>query len=83
MESIKLPSKYQVGDEITLYIPGEQLRIKDELSDPEDVVMEGIVIGVHFTRSRILYDILDNYNEVFKDMDSTLCIEPSKDFAKA
>lgn len=77
----KLPSKYQIGDDVELLIPAEDIRDSEsmitsaELIDYDDITIFGTVIGVRFTRAKVFYDILDLSNEILKDVDSAYCVQ--------
>lgn len=66
---IKLPSTHQIGDYIEIFTclcGGE---------DCEGGYIEGIVVAVRFTASKVFYDILDNNAKVIENIDSILVID--------
>ncbi len=79
MEAIKLPSKYQIYDDIEVLIPGEELMVNTDQHIPNDALISGIVVAVRFTRGKVFYDILNDMSaDVFRDIDSNFVIDPKE-----
>lgn len=64
---MKLPSAQQINDDVTfrpMYRHQQNLGISDE-------VMDGKVVSVRFTESKVFYDVYsDYYGKIFKNVDS-------------
>lgn len=58
---MKLPSKFQIGDEV--YYEGQDLR--------------GVIVAIRFTKSKVFYDVLDEYDSsIRRQIDSAFVTEP-------
>jgi hypothetical protein len=70
---MELPSKYQIGAEVAVLVNPEATDIATEFTSE---VVFGVVIAVKFTKSKVFYTILDDYDaSVITDKDSALVVD--------
>lgn len=83
MATKKLPSKFQIGDDIMVTVQecdcaNCEIAAASRDVDPETIY--GSVVSVRFTRAKVYYDILtDDTSEVLQGIDSAQCSEPYKE----
>lgn len=78
----KLPCKFQIMDDVTIEVPDNpgDIGMKEyEEDNVEPEYINGIVVGVKFTHSKVFYDILtDDTAELFEAVDSAHCKKPEE-----